>query len=176
MCSYYCAITSIIVHRIHETGAKSTARSHAYIRLPHSTAHCRRSERSVYGEKHWILVDSMSCCWSDTKIVERSMLNSGVPCVPSKGKKKLEKMESLLITMKPSKVVLKDIMPKRKFGSAQEKKIESIRRVVQTYNCAHQPVSQYFKRVTSTTTNNDDMFTICEAFHRAVNIGSACFD
>lgn len=101
------------------------------------------------------------------------MLYSGAPCVSSNGEKKRDKMESkmesLLMTIKPSKVVLKDIMPKRKLGSVQEKKIESIRRVVQTYNCAHQPVSQYFKRVASTAMNSDEMFTICEAFHRAVN-------
>lgn len=72
--------------------------------------------------------------------------------------------------IKPLSVILTDIMPKRKICTAEERKMESIRRIVHTYNFAHVPVTQYFKRITSNTTNYDEIFTICDAFQKSVNI------
>lgn len=84
-------------------------------------------------------------------------------------------MENLLV-IRPVAVLLKDIMPKPRLCSEQQKRIEAIRRVVHTYNSAHLPVSQYFKRIAASTKNHDEIFDICEVFHKTVNISSMrCF-
>lgn len=82
-------------------------------------------------------------------------------------------MENLLV-IRPVTVLLRDIMPKPKICSEQQKRIEAIRRVVHTYNSAHLPVSQYFKRIAASTKNHDEIFDICEIFHKTVNIPSMC--
>lgn len=84
-------------------------------------------------------------------------------------------MEDLLLALKPVTVLLRDIMPEQSISTMQQKKIETIRRVVQTYNCAHVSVSQYFKRITCDTNNNDEIFTICETFYKTVNCWSFYF-
>lgn len=81
-----------------------------------------------------------------------------------------------LVAFKTATVRLRDIMPKRKSHSEDVKRIEKVRRVVQTYNSAHQPVSQYFKRITCSTDNMEEIFMICEAFYKAVNMQHHCCD